>query len=451
MNSGQLLFCTLLASATLLLSSAGSTEAAEIKRSNDPLCLIELSGEIVNGDHERFKALADGMLPGFDGETTKRNTLCLNSPGGDLAEGTAIAADIYEKGITTVLKNGDSCYSACAIMFIMGRVQGSEMGWSSRKMHKNAKLGFHRPFLDIQSDEKISAKALAFAYDQAQENLLKIFSLANNPTGPFTTRPMMKSDLVKAMIAHEGNDFFMIDNVNKAGRFDIEVFGYEEPKDIDQRTAFMACDNAYFWETRVIDDNTTEYIKKSYYDTETVERQSRFVNSGFGKTYNVTSVDAGYADASCNVRLINNALMICGYNESYDIRLGSEKCDPSLEDGVYNEVSKLALWPAYTDLALLPDKVDATKSVDGQRYKCVVKADDGRVLDQEICVRGEVKQAAEFLNVDFVWPSGRKTVISIGKTSFKINGASANRRVEGTDTVCMQNEETNNWFCTSKL
>ena len=433
-------------SAISIFGHITSSKSAEISLSNDPLCLIELSGEIVSGDLARFNVLADAVLPGFDGESTKGNSICLDSPGGNLAEGTALASALYERGITTVLRDGESCYSACAIMFIMGKVQGAEMGWSSRKMHKNAKLGFHRPFLDIQSDEQISVKALAFAYDQAQENLLKIFSLANNPTGPFTTRPMMKPDLVKAMIAHEGNDFFMVDDVNKAGRFDIEIFGYDEPKEIDQRSAFMACDNAFFWETRVLDDNTSEYIRKSYNDIETVERQSRFVNSDFGKNYNVMSTDA-----SCNVRLINNRLMICGYNETYDIRLGSEKCDPALEDGVYNEVSKLALWPAYTKLASLPDRVNATNSLQGQRYKCVVKSNEGRILDQEICVRGEVKQTAEFLNVDFVWPSGSKTVISIGKSSFKINGASANRRVEGSNTVCLQNEVTKNSFCTTKL
>ncbi len=78
----------------------------------------------------------------------------------------------------------------------------------------------------------------------------------------------------------------------------------------------------------------------------------------------------------------------------------------------------------------------------GQFMKCVVKANGGRILDEEICAHGEVKQTAEFLNVDFVWPSGSKTVISISKSSFNIDGASANRRVEGTDTVCMQTEET---------
>ena len=59
--------------------------SAEIEKANDPLCLIELSGEIVKGDLQRFISLADETLPGSDGETTWKNTMCLNSPGGVLS------------------------------------------------------------------------------------------------------------------------------------------------------------------------------------------------------------------------------------------------------------------------------------------------------------------------------------------------------------------------------
>jgi hypothetical protein len=253
--------------------------SAEIEKANDPLCLIELSGEIVKGDLHRFISLADETLPGSDGETTWKNTMCLNSPGGNLAEGTALAGEIYKRGITTVIRNGHSCYSACAIMFMMGIAQGSEMGWPSRKMHKNARLGFHRPYLDIDSDEKVSIKALAFGYDEAQKALLQIFNLANSPNGPLTTRPMMKPDLVQAMIAHVGNDFYMIDDVNKAGRFDIEVFGYQEPKDINAQTAFMACDNAFYWESRLLEPEHVNYLHDAYQDKEGVEGQSKLVRS----------------------------------------------------------------------------------------------------------------------------------------------------------------------------
>ena len=438
----------------LAIASAGiSTSAfgAEISKANDPLCLMELRGEIVKGDLQRFNALADEILPGSDGETTWKNTICLNSPGGNLAEGTAIAGEIYKRGITTVIRDRESCYSACAIMFMMGVAQGGEMGWASRKMHKNAQLGFHRPYLDIDSDEKVSIKALAVGYDEAQKALLQIFNLANSPTGPLTTRPMMKPDLVQAMIAHVGDDFFMIDNVNRAGRFDIEVFGYQEPTDIDAQTAFMACDNAFYWESRLMEPDSVDYLHKAYTNQETVERQSKPVNSSFGKNYHVVSNDAGYADAECNVRWREDRLTACGYNDSYDVNLGRAECNPDTDGGVSYPLSKIALWPAYTKLASLPDKQNATAALNGPRYRCIVKAEDNSVIDDEICVQGPGSTVNGFLNVEFVWPSGSKTVVSIGKTALKINGDPAQRKNEPNNSTCVLNERTNKLFCATKL
>lgn len=424
--------------------------SAEIEKANDPLCLIELSGEIVKGDLQRFVSLAGETLPGSDGETTWKNTMCLNSPGGNLAEGTALAGEIYKRGITTVIRNGHSCYSACAIMFMMGIAQGSEMGWPSRKMHKNARLGFHRPYLDIDSDEKVSIKALAFGYDEAQKALLQIFNLANSPSGPLTTRPMMKPDLVQAMIAHVGNDFYMIDEVNKAGRFDIEVFGYQEPKDINAQTAFMACDNAFYWESRLLEPEHVNYLHDAYQDKEGVERQSKLLNSPYGKNFHVISNDAGYADAECKVRWREDKLTICGYNDSYDVSLGRSECNPEADGGVSYPLSKIALWPAYTKLASLPEEQAATNATVGVRYRCVVKSENNTVIDEEICVQGNGRTANGFLNVDFTWPSGSKTVISIGKTALRINGDTAQRQ-RGTNDMCFLNERTRNWFCASKL
>lgn len=438
----------------LAITSLGiSTNAigAEIGKANDPLCLMELRGEIVKGDLQQFNTLADEILPGSDGETTWKNTICLNSPGGNLAEGTALAGEIYKRGITTIIRDGEACYSACAIMFMMGVAQGGEMGWASRKMHKNAQLGFHRPYLDIDSDEKVSIKALAVGFDEAQNALLQIFNLANSPTGPFTTRPMMKPDLVQAMISHVGNDFFMVDDVNRAGRFDIEIFGFQEPTDIDAQTAFIACDNAFYWETRLMEPGSVDYLHKAYTDKDAVERQSKPVNSSYGKNYHVVSNDAGYADAECNVRLYKDKLNVCGTNNTYDTQLGSGVCDPSLEYGVLNSVSKIALWPAYSKLANLPSKIDATNALKGPRYRCVVKAEDNQTVDEEICVQGPGSTANGFLNIDFVWPSGSKTVISIGKTALKINGDPAQRKYEPNNTTCFQNERTRKWFCATKL
>ncbi|WP_266031613.1 hypothetical protein [Brucella intermedia] len=441
---------TAIAVSMVTTAFVGNAASAQIEKANDPLCLMEFNGEIIRGDLQRFNMLADEILPGSDGETTWKNTICLNSPGGDLTEGTAIAGEIYKRGITTVIRDGESCYSACAIMFMMGIAQGGEMGWPSRKMHKNARLGFHRPYLAVDSDEKISVRVLAVSYDEAQKALLQIFNLADSPSGPLTTRPMMKPYLVQAMIAHVGNDFFMIDDVNRAGRFDIEVFGYQEPKVIDAKTAFMACDNAFYWESRLLEQNSIDYLHKAYTDKEAVERQAKPLNSPYGQNFHVVSNDAGYADAECNVRFYKDKLSVCGTNDTYDIKLGREVCDPEMEYGVLNSVPKIALWPAYAKLASLPDEQSAVSVQAGPRYRCVVKSEENSVIDDEICVQGPGTTANGFLNVDFTWPSGSKTVISIGKTALKINGDPAQRKNEA-DSTCFLNERTKKWFCATKL
>lgn len=119
---------TAIAVSMVTTAFVGNAASAQIEKANDPLCLMEFNGEIIRGDLQRFNMLADEILPGSDGEATWKNTICLNSPDGDLTEGTASAGEIYKRGITTVIRDGESCYSACAIMFMMGIAQGGEMG-----------------------------------------------------------------------------------------------------------------------------------------------------------------------------------------------------------------------------------------------------------------------------------------------------------------------------------
>jgi len=219
---------------------------------------------------------------------------------------------------------------------------------------------------------------------------------------------------------------------------------------IDAKTAFMACDNAFYWESRLLEQNSIDYLHKAYTDKEAVERQAKPLNSPYGQNFHVVSNDAGYADAECNVRFYKDKLSVCGTNDTYDIKLGREVCDPEMEYGVLNSVPKIALWPAYAKLASLPDEQSAVSVQAGPRYRCVVKSEENSVIDDEICVQGPGTTANGFLNVDFTWPSGSKTVISIGKTALKINGDPAQRKNEA-DSTCFLNERTKKWFCATKL
>jgi len=199
------------------LSAVGISNAATIGKSDSSNCVMVIRGEIVQGDFDKFVALAKVLLPGNDGESTSRDTVCLDSPGGKLAEGVKFAKYFYHDGVGTVIDDGQECYSACAIMFMMGTATGDEVAFANRKLHVGGKLGFHRPFADIPSGTAIDSGALRFAYAAAFSSALDLIAVANSKS-PWSSQPMMKPDLIQGMLQHIGNDMLMIDTVDKVGR-----------------------------------------------------------------------------------------------------------------------------------------------------------------------------------------------------------------------------------------
>jgi hypothetical protein len=89
---------------------------------------VHASGEIKEGDAAKFAA-----LPKF-------NTLELDSPGGLVYEALRIAANMDARGgIRTVVKQGSSCVSACAMaLFVSGQTRVMDMG---------GRLGIHSCFM----------------------------------------------------------------------------------------------------------------------------------------------------------------------------------------------------------------------------------------------------------------------------------------------------------------
>lgn len=188
-------------------------------------------------------------------ESTANDTICLNSPGGSVAEGVRLATAFQKMGVGTRIAERDGCYSICAIMFMMGQAQGSEVKFVNRKMHISAELGFHRPYMLLDSPELVSARVLPVAYNVALENLTEIMILAASRS-PWSNIPMIKPDLVQLMLQHIGDNLFLIDTVEKAGRFDIEVFGYEAPSTITEDQLFYACENMFHWQVGLIGKET---------------------------------------------------------------------------------------------------------------------------------------------------------------------------------------------------
>jgi hypothetical protein len=125
-------------SAALLLISAFSMSTAAISADikvvpaaegdNQPFILID--GEIIAGDDDKFRKLAAEYSDAI---------VVLNSEGGAISPAMDIGRTIKLRGYKTVVLDGSSCASACALIWISG---------SRRIIDDGGEVGFHASYLD---------------------------------------------------------------------------------------------------------------------------------------------------------------------------------------------------------------------------------------------------------------------------------------------------------------
>ena len=397
------------------------------------LCKLSLSGPIEQGDYDRFLAAAQtSFIPMEEvGESTSANTICLDSPGGSLLEGMLLARHFYEE---------DLCASACALMFMMGRAVGPEVSFINRKMDINAKLGFHRPSLRLQAEGAFGSRDIEDSYDMAVTAVVDYIVLANK-TAPWSSQPMVHSDLVKRIFATPGDDIFFIDTVEKAARWDIELIGVTMPTTIDEERAYYACENALQWEIS-LHEAPLDFVglSLSAYST-----YSSRVPIESGQRFSVTSSKAGYASAGCMVDFTDQRLRICGEDEYTDTTFGAGNCSAGATEG-FEWVSPLALWRPDTKLSQINDPwVSQIK-----RGTCQIHSAAGALTDKESCFVGvSFLYAAEQVVVarTFAWPSGSRTLVRSSGSNHMINDDIAvSSYAEGQD-ACYVNERTGNRLC----
>jgi len=430
-----------------------SSEAfgATISKSSNDLCVLKLEGDIVVGDYDQFQKLAATEFKGVDGESSSADTICLNSPGGNLLEGVKLAEHFYKQGVGTVIAKDNECYSICAIMFMMGIAQGAEVNFVNRKLHVAGKLGFHRPYLSLDSDKLVSARALPIAHDMALESTMQILILANNHV-PWSNSTMMRPDLVQQMLTHIGNNLFYIDTVEKAGRFEVELFGYETPKGLTDEQAYYACENAFHWQVGMIGKDTdyqTFAKANGGYNGPIVKLLQ---NRGGIKIYSVTSGDAGYSEAGCLIGYVDDYVQGCGYNGMYNVAVGHGQC--SVEN--FNEgsafIPRLATFKPTLPITELGNGKSASEAIVGAgvRATCVVVTPSDE-KEEESCAGAithnvyiEGKRADRY---EFTWPTGNKTILLRDGDNFSVNGKPAFLIADDKYTLCAINMETKNKFC----
>src|SRR5690606_17245510 len=71
---------------------------------------------------ELVASIEEPLLNGtpYWGQVGDGFNLCLSSQGGDFGAGVALAKVMRDKGLASVVKSGDECLSACAIVVVGG-------------------------------------------------------------------------------------------------------------------------------------------------------------------------------------------------------------------------------------------------------------------------------------------------------------------------------------------
>lgn len=203
--------------------------------------VFSLSGPLRVGDSEKARNLFESYLKNTTVfcETEKPAVIQLNSEGGSFKEGLKLAELFRQKGVGTIVKSTHRCLSACGVAFLGGTRELCLDGDRGRyrRIEPGAQLGFHAPSL-LVPERSYTRAQISRSYDTAVK---QIGQLVNE-----MLKSGIPSSLVTEMLKVGAKDFYFIDTVGKAGRwnFDVAVAGL---KSITRMSLTTACANADAW------------------------------------------------------------------------------------------------------------------------------------------------------------------------------------------------------------
>lgn len=178
----------------------------------------------------------------FDNEVV---TVCLNSLGGSFAEARKIIAYMLSgDGVAMVIRAGDECDSACALIFMFGNVKAAlpgrtivERRFMDRRLDVRGKLGLHAPYQTAEAAASVAV--LRKAYEEgvkAVANLLDLDEIG------FLARP-----LIVAFLKTGAGEFQYLDTIAKAGSWGVELMGFRDPAALTSAELERACENDLQW------------------------------------------------------------------------------------------------------------------------------------------------------------------------------------------------------------
>ncbi|BBU58219.1 hypothetical protein KU6B_44840 [Mameliella alba] len=219
-------------------------------------CNLRFDGVIEPGD--LMRATQEDVLGGFNAR------ICLNSPGGSLAEVLnflkAANSDTGGFFFGTRVRTGDECLSSCAILFMFGQAFGANSPYPSRQLEPGARLGFHSPFIrdganPAASDAEVFRVALQVAKLLADSSYKALTA----------SGPALPPELLAIVLGTPSADMRYVDTIAEAKLMDIEL-----TEDLEYSTVFP--------DTRASFD---QIYRRICISTHTLTYRQHFVREGY--------------------------------------------------------------------------------------------------------------------------------------------------------------------------
>jgi PAN domain-containing protein len=263
----------------------------------DPVsCDLLLEGDIADGDAAALEREFNTIVGSWHAFSF---FLCLRSDGGSVPEALKIARFVLETqrpSIATVVEDGKTCASACALIFLAGNAPAARGALPQRFLHPRGKLQFHSSRLDL-SKYKDDMQLLEYLNTSTfegrglREKIVDLYrdGLRDEQSVISTFQrfihqredlgdPWVRPSLFLELFAQDPSELICVDTVDAVGRWNIQVYGYDPPKSLTKKHYYNVCRNAYNWRSDrfVADDELEEddelELKKPLLSTKIGER-----------------------------------------------------------------------------------------------------------------------------------------------------------------------------------
>jgi hypothetical protein len=246
----------------LILVNSLRVQGATFEGSPSSNCAISLVGEIIEGDFEKFKVLAarkglNGRKELSDVENIYDEALCLNSVGGSYIEGRLIANFVHKYAIVTRILKNSECYSACALVFMAGRIHGDEIDAPAKFLSIKGKLGFHAPYFTLDDNASFTGKEVK-AFTGLQNLLVADLISFGSFASEFDFRPNIPASLFAAIYRSKPNELSLVDTIDKAARWGIDLDEFKIKLKLSKKQEIQLCLNFQAWSR---DESAVDAVK----------------------------------------------------------------------------------------------------------------------------------------------------------------------------------------------